>query len=210
LSFITIFTLFSQTSAADSILFFKKSHLNIASELSLSFPQPLQVGFELTRTPGARWKIFGDTGIFALPLHSKDKSFKMFSFQGGVRYLPLRNRLFSVIGVGFRQASFSTNTSAFRIDDEVLATDGSITLRTLFIRLGIGVVFRLGEKLMFGMDAGYQFALLGGASLVFANSQTQQNSSSSGLLAVRSESLVRIARLGVSQITLMRLSYFMD
>jgi len=204
------FVPFSNVFAAESILLLKKSAFKISPDLSLSFPQPIQVGFEFTRTPISRWRIFGETGIFSVPVRSSDRNFKMFSVQSGIRFFPKDHGLFSMVGFGFRQASFSTNTSAFKIDDEVLATEGRMKVSTFFIQVGVGMTFHLSERLIFGMDAGYQLALLGRASLFFSNSQTQQNSSSSELLTVRSNSLERIARLGIPQITLIRLSYLMD
>lgn len=210
LVFISNFLLFSKAFSEDSVLLHQQSEWKLSPEVTLSFPQPLKVGFEFAATPHARWRSFGEAGIFSVPFHSRIRNIQMFSVQGGIRYFPKKDGLFSIIGFGFRQASLSTNTSAFKIDDEVLATDGRMSLRTLFVHLGIGITFDLTEKLIVGMDAGYQLALLGGASLSFSNSQTQQDSSSSGLLAVRSDSLGRVARLGVPQVTLMRLSYLLD
>lgn len=186
-----------------------KSHW-IVPEIALSFPQPLQVGAEWVRAENERIRYFADGGYFGLPIRSGQGSLTLLSVQAGIRYAPMNNWVFLVLGGGYRYAAVSADTSAFKIDDEVMATDGKVGLHSFFGKIGVGAEFHLTEKVLIGSELAYQFPILGSATVNLVDSNTGRDSSSSDILAVDAEPLSRVARLGLPELTLVRFRILLD
>jgi len=184
--------------------------LFIAPQLSGSFPQPLQIGAELQSLSLPALKAYGAIGFFQYPFTGGDRSLNTLSARLGARYFPNQNWYFGSAGFGYRTISFNANLSSFTIDNQVLATTDTITLRTFFFELALGTDFKLSKALSLGFDVGVQIPLIASAQMNLVNANTGQNSSNSSLLAVDSSPMTRIAGLLLPELTFFRLTWHLE
>jgi hypothetical protein len=186
------------------------SHWGIAPQFSISLPQPFQVGVELWRSSRREWRGFSELGYLRLPLTGGEKSLRAFSSQVGIRFFPGDQWYFLLGSLGYRYFGISADMSAFRLEDQVLASQGAVSLHTLFVRLAVGGDFYVSSRLLLGFDVGYQLALLGAARMELSDAETGVSSANSELLAVDSSPIRRIAKLGLPQVTLVRLTWLLE
>jgi hypothetical protein len=182
----------------------------ISPQFAISFPQPLQVGVEIGRASLPELRGFADLGYLRLPISGGEKNFRAFSTQLGIRFFPGDRWYFLLLSLGYRYLGAAAEMSAFKIEDQVVANQGTLAFHTLFTRFAVGADFHLSPRLLLGFDLGYQFALLGAAKMELSDSQSGQTSSNSDTLYVDSSPMRRISKLGLPQLTLLRLTWQMD
>lgn len=183
-------------------------HWRYSPVAGVNLPQPLIVGIELWR-PLQPWRPYAETGFAYIPLGSK--SVRAFSLHAGVRYFPWQDWFFTSASLGYRFFALSADVSSFKIDDQPLATSGSINLKSLVFTLAVGGSFKVGERLYLGFDLGAQIPLVASGSLYLEDSATGANSDNSADLYTDSaESMGRLARLVTPQITLVRLTWVLE
>lgn len=184
--------------------------LRISPEAAIALPQPIKIGAELALPGLSRLRPYGDAGYAWVPFSSGSKSLRVYSLEAGARYFPWEERFFASAALGFRYLGFSTDVSSFKIDDQAVATDGTIATKAFYAGLTLGAEFPLTSKLSFGFDIGLQIPLVAWGSLDLSDSTTGADSSNSELLAVDSNGISRIAKLVLPQITLFRLRWNLD
>lgn len=185
--------------------------LRISPQVALALPQPLAIGAETFRAHDTALRGFGSIGYVPVPLPGSGKSLSIFSIQAGARYFPWKRGFFGAFCLGYRHIAFSADTSAFKLDDVVVATNGTIDLHTVFLGSSLGAEFSLSQSLTFGFDLGLQLALMGSGRMNLVDSQTGTDSSNSDILAINDpSSMERVAKLLLPQITLFRLTWHLD
>jgi hypothetical protein len=190
---------------------FAVEKLHWGPEVAVSLPQPLQIGARAFCEGDEFFckenlHAFMNAGYFYLPISSK--SISAMSAELGARYFPFGKIFYLSGGVGYRAITLSADTSLFEIDDETIATDSQLNLRTLYFASALGASFSLSETLSISFDVGLQSPIMGSGNIHLSNDNTGEHSNNSDLLRVDSDPAVsRIARLPLPRITLFRLTW---
>ncbi len=180
--------------------------LRWAPEFKLSLIQPLQIGTEAYWAPSLRF--FGDLGYVKFPIPNKQTTVDLFNVQAGARWFPFASWLFFYGSFGYRNFNISTDVSSFKVEDETIASSGTINLPAFYFAPGMGMIFELSESLSIGFDLGLQLPLISSGTLSFNDAATGENSNNSDQLKVNSgNAMGRISGLILPELTLCRLSW---
>lgn len=187
-------------------------HFHVAPVIGISFPQPVVIGVE-TSCEGeskfcSRHLRYGwEGGFVPLSLSSGQRKLSIFSTQAGVRYFPSARGTGWVfgLGLGFRRISFSTDLSAFKLNNEVLASSATLTTSSLFLAPSVGGRWNLTQNLQIAVDLGIQLAVVSSGGLEFVNNRADRDPAVD--LATDTASIQRLGSLKIPQITLTRLIY---
>lgn len=180
----------------------------IAPEFMIALPQPLKLGVEAYKNPSIR-PVF-NFGYIKIPL-GKGRSVTAASVEAGARFSPWAKWNFFGAAFGYRHLNLTTDISAFKIEDESLATLASVDLNTFYFAPTVGCRFSLTERLFIGFDVGTQIPLISSGSLRLEDTETGQNSDNNDRLRIDSDrSMSRVAGLLIPQVTLVRLTWYLN
>lgn len=185
-------------------------HFHLAPIIGISFPQPVVIGVE-TSCEGesnfcSRHFRYGwEGGFVPLSLSSGLRKLSIFSTQTGIRYFPSTGGTGWVfgMGLGFRRISFSTDLSAFKLNNEVLASSATLTTSCFFLAPSVGGRWNLTQSLQIAVDVGVQLAIVSSGGLEFVNDRSDRDPAVD--LATDTSSIQRLGALKIPQVTLARL-----
>lgn len=182
---------------------------NFWPTLDLGVPQPVRIGLEAHSDP--MWRYFLDGGFIRLPAGGAKRSLGLFGLDLGGRWYPWGARFFLGGGMGYRRIDFWTDTSSYKIDDEVAVSDGNVYLHTVYVAPSVGAQFTLTEKLSIGFEAGVQLPIWALGRVILEDTSTGENSRNSEDLKVDSNrAMSRVAGLVLPQLTFLRLIWHLD
>lgn len=167
----------------------------------VTFPQPWEIGVEIEPYENSSWKPYLDGGYFSLPLQHHMANFSLSTIQCGIRYFRPSRTFFWSFGMGYRRSELLADSRLLKLDEQWTVNEGKISLNSIFGQIGVGWIFKIQQKIDLGIDLGYQLPWVGGASLHLQDS---------GAILVRADSISRIARLALPQITLLRLAVHLE
>ena len=174
----------------------------------IAVPQPLKLGVEAYVNPSIR-PIF-NLGYIKVPL-GKNRSVTAASVEAGARFSPWAKWNFFGASLGYRHLNLTTDISAFKIEDESLASLASVDLNTFYFAPTWGCRFALTQRLFIGFDLGLQIPLISSGSLKLEDLQSGQNSDNNERLRIDSDlSMSRVAGLLIPQVTLVRLTWYLN
>lgn len=180
----------------------------IAPEFMIAAPQPLKLGVEAYSNPSIRPVL--NFGYIKVPF-GINRSVTIASVEGGARFSPWAKWNFFGAAIGYRHLNLTTDISAFKIEGESLATVGSVDLDTFYFAPTWGCRFSLTQRLFIGFDVGAQIPLISTGALRLEDAQTGQNSENNEVLRTDSErSMSRLAGLLLPQVTLVRLTWYLN
>jgi hypothetical protein len=190
--------------------------IKLSPEASLGFPQGIQAGTEAFCENDSfycskKLKFFAHMGFFRYPLVGGERYFRAFNFEIGSRIFPFQFPLYLATSVGYRNINVSADVSAFKIEEEIVATSATMRLSTLYFSPGIGWEFSLSRRLTLGVELGVQISLIASGDLFFEDQNTGANSDNSDVLKVQSEKQIgRIAHFILPTLTLFRFTWSLD
>lgn len=180
----------------------------IAPEFMIAAPQPLKIGVETYVNPSIRPVI--NFGYIKIPL-GKERSASAMSIEAGARFSPWAKWNFFGAALGYRHLNFTTSIAAFKIEDESLASMASLDLNTFYFSPTVGCRFSLTQRLFIGFDVGTQIPLISSGSIRLEDKESGRNSDNNDRLRIDSDrSMSRIAGILIPQVTLLRLTWYLN
>lgn len=174
-------------SAFESNLKSNFESISINPELSLSFPQPIQIGAMVT-CEGESFLCKDSLEFFViggyLPLSLGSRSVHLWNAELGARAFPFNFPLYFSLGVGYRSVSYNVNISSFQLADSTVATNAALNFSSFYAEPSVGWEFSLCDHLSLSLQLGLQIPFLPGGNLDLYNTQTGTNSNNSGELTV--------------------------
>lgn len=196
----------AQESAAEMHDTVEAATIRIEPELALAAPQPIQVGIALSKTPTFAYYI--STGFFMYPFTQSTKSLLLYQFGAGVRFAPQDGPFYVAGELGFQNIQVSTDISSFKIEDEAIASNAVILLRSIYLAPSVGYRFALSRRITGSVELGAHIPVMPAGRMIIEDSASGRNSDNSAVLKVDSDTAFsRVAAIVLPKITLLRLTW---
>lgn len=181
-------------------------HVRISPEMSVSLPQPLQLGAEITCLKDSffcneKMHYFMNSGVFIFPFKLSERSLSLFNVEIGARRQISEGPLYFSSSLGIRNFFIKNNFNSFKIDDDASPSSFQMQLSALYFSPAIGMSFSLSKRLNIGFDLGAQIPLIAWGEMNLVDPST---SSSPEILAMNSKQ----ASQWLSGTLLPRLTFF--